>query len=384
MKQINNLKRYFIGIALVILALAIALYFKNNTQSNEIRIGVLFPLTGDAASYGEKGQKAIEMAVDQVNAAGGIHSKRVNVIYEDSRAEPQAGVTAMRKLVSIDKVPAVVGDIVSSVTLPAAPIAEKNRVVLIAPTSSAPAITQAGEFIYRIWPSDLAEGEAIASYAYDNGYRRAAIMHLKNDYGIAIADIFTRTFNSDDSSVILREGYLAEDNDFRTVLHKIKQANPDVIYLAGYYTDISKIIRQARELGVNQQFLGVTALEDNKFLELAGEAAEGVIYPLATGFDSASSDPVIKEFIKDFNNKYHYEPGWVEAHAYDAFMIICQAIREVPEPVDGKKIKQYLDGMGDYKGVTGNIRFDENGDVTKPVVFKTVRNGKFQTLLDRD
>jgi len=322
------------------------------------------------------------MAIGQINATGGIHGKNVEVIYEDSRAEPQTGVTAIRKLISIDHVPAVVGDIVSSVTLPAAPIAEKNKVVLIAPTSSAPAITNAGEFIYRVWPSDLAEGAAIAHYAYDHGYRRAAIMHLNNDYGIAIADIFTKTFNRADSSVILSEGYLAEDSDFRTVLHKISQAKPDVIYLAGYYTDISKIMRQAREVGVKQQFLGVTALEDNKFLELAGAAAEGVIYPLATGFDSASSDPVIQGFISDFNKKYSYEPGWVEAHAYDAFMLICQAIREVPEPVDGTKIKQYLDRMGDYKGVTGNIRFDKNGDVTKPVVFKTVRNGKFQPLLD--
>lgn len=383
MEKTRTNKGLWIGIAvLVLVAIISGWYFHNNRQPDMLKIGVLFPLTGDAASYGEKGQKAIDMAIEQINADGGIHGKNVVVVYEDSRAEPQTGVAAIRKLISIDKVPAVVGDIVSSVTLPAAPIAEKNKVVLLAPTSSAPAITNAGEYIYRIWPSDLAEGKAIARYAYDHGYRRAAIMHLNNDYGITIADIFTKTFNSDDSKVILNEGYLAEDSDFRTVLHKISQANPDVIYLAGYYADISKIMRQAREVGIKQQFLGVTALEDNKFLELAGTSAEGVIYPLATGFDPASSDPVIQKFIRDFNNKYHYEPGWVEAHAYDAFMLISQATQEVSEPVDGTKIKQYLDGMGIYKGATGDIRFDKNGDVTKPVVFKTVRNGEFQPLLD--
>ncbi len=369
-----------ISIVVLVLVAIIGWNNYNKDQSDVLKIGVLFPLTGDAASYGEKGQKAIEMAVEQVNASGGLHEKKVLAIFEDSRAEPHTGVTAMRKLISVDKVPAVVGDIVSSVTLPAAPIAEKNKVILIAPTSSAPAITDAGEYIYRVWPSDLAEGEAIARYAYEHGYRRAAIMHLNNDYGIAIAGIFTKTFNSDDSSVILSEGYLAKDNDFRTSLHKITQAKADVIYLAGYYADISKIIRQAREIGIKQQFLGVTAIEDNKFLELAGMAAENIIYPLATGFDSASSDPVIQGFISEFNNKYGYEPGWVEAHAYDAFMLTCQAIREIEEPIDGPKIKQYFDEMGDYKGVTGNIKFDHNGDVTKPVVFKTVRDGKFQLL----
>jgi branched-chain amino acid transport system substrate-binding protein len=370
-----------VGLTVLLLAaVSVTLYLSVRKPHDTIDIGVLFPLTGDAASYGEKGKNAIDMAIRQINDSGGIRGKMVRALYEDSRAEPQTGVSAARKLISIDKVPAIVGDIVSSVTLPVAPIVEQNKVVLIAPTSSAPAITNAGEYVYRIWPSDLAEGEAIARYARTHGFKRAAIMHLKNDYGTAIADIFTRTFAGGDASVVLSEGYMADASDFRATLQKIKQMNTDVIYLAGYYGDISKIVRQAQQLGLQQQFLGVTALEDSKFLELAGADAEGIIYPLATGFDAGSSSPIVHTFVHDFSTTYAYEPGWVEAHAFDAFMLVCEAIRNTSGPVNGTTIKEYFATMGNYEGVTGTIRFDENGDVTKPVVFKTVRKGQFQSI----
>lgn len=351
-------------------------------QASSLKIGVLFPLTGDAASYGEKGKRAIDMAVASINAEGGVNGRTVEVIYEDSRAEPKTGVSAMKKLVEIDKVPAVVGDIVSSVTLPVAPIAEKSRVVLMSPTSSAPAITDAGEYIYRIWPSDLAEGSALAEFAVTRGLKTVAIFHLNNDYGLSIASIFSKTFEEKGGRVLLKEGYLAEATDFRAALTKIKRASPDAVYIAGYYADTSVIVKQARELGLEVQFLGTTAIEDEKFLELAGAAAEGMIYPLATGFDPASDSTMVRNFIVSFKKDYGYEPGWVEAQCYDAFKLLCWAAAEVNGPVTGTAIKQSIDRMSEYEGVTGTIKFDKNGDVSKSVTFKTVRGGRFQSVSD--
>lgn len=350
-----------------------------NNNSNSGRIGILFPMTGDAGEYGVKGRKAIELALEQINSAGGVDGKPVKVVYEDSKADPSVGVTAIQKMISIDKVSAVVGDIVSSVSIPAAAVAEKNNVVMIAPTSSAPALTNAGKFIYRVWPSDLLEGEAAGNYAKEKGYKKAVIFHLNNDYGNQIADIFKKNYESKTQRVVDDEAYSEKNTSYRGMLSKISMMNPDVIYIAGYYEDTAQILKEARELGIRAQFMGATAIEDNKFIELAGKAAEGIIYPLASGFDAKSNDPITKKFVVDFEKKYGYEPGWVESHCYDAFMLIVNAMKKTGK-VDGDSIRKYLDDMGTYNGVTGKIKFDANGDVTKPVIFKTVKDGQFEVL----
>ncbi|HDZ20147.1 MAG TPA: hypothetical protein ENH80_00540 [Phycisphaerae bacterium] len=378
----NRTRTYWlVGGVLVMVAVVIAMIVAiGQGHDDELRIGVVFPLTGDAASYGEKGREAIDLAVSIVNAEGGCGGRPVRVIYEDSRADPKTGVSAIRKLISADHVPIVIGDIVSAVTLAAAPIAENNRVVLLSPTSSSPAITNAGHYIYRIWPSDLAEGRAIAKLALSRDYRRVSIFHMNNDYGTSIAQVFKKTFEAGGGSIPVMEAYQAEGTDYRSFLAKMKMDAPDALYIAGYFADTATIVRQLRELGLSTQVLGTTAVEDDKFLQLAGDAAEGVIYPLATGFDPASSDAQVQQFVKKFRSRYGHEPGWVEAQAYDAFMLICHVASRLDEDVTGEALKKALDTMGSYKGVAGVIEFDENGDVVKPVVLKTVRNGVFSRL----
>jgi branched-chain amino acid transport system substrate-binding protein len=345
---------------------------------SEVKIGVLFPMTGDAASYGEKGKKAIELATEEINAKGGV---KVTAIFEDSRAEPKTGVTAAQKLISVDKTPIIVGDVVSSVTLAIAPIAEKAQVVVIAPTSSAPAITNAGKYIYRVWPSDLIEGTKIAELAAEKGFKNVAILHLNNDYGSSIADIFKKTLETKGGKVTLNEGYLDKATDFRAALTKIAGLKPDAIYVAGYFADTSRILKQSKELGIKSQFLGTTAIEDPEFLKLAGNTAEGMIYPLATGFDpTIIKTPKVEAFVSAYKKKYNTEPGWVEAHSYDAFMLAYKSATSTNSQATGTTIQTYLDSNQDYEGVTGKIAFDKNGDVLKPVVFKTIKNGKFVAL----
>jgi branched-chain amino acid transport system substrate-binding protein len=350
-----------------------------STTSQEVKIGVLFPMTGDAASYGEKGKKAIELAIEEINAMKG--GKKVSAIFEDSRAEAKTGVTSIQKLIEVDKVPVIVGDIVSAVTLAIAPIAEKGQVVVLAPTSSAPSITNAGQYIYRIWPSDLVEGTKIAEMAAQKNFKSVAILHLNNDYGSAIANIFKKTLEEKGGKVVLNEGYSDKATDFRSVLTKTAGLKPDAIYVAGYYADTAKILKQARELGIKAQFLGTTAIEDPEFLKLAGNTAEGTIYPLATGYDPTTiKTPQVESFVNAYKKKYNAEPGWVEAHSYDAFMMAYQAANSTPGQATGTTIKNYFDTKKDYEGVTGKITFDQNGDVLKPVVFKTIKGGKFVAL----
>lgn len=346
----------------------------NKKDSNDV-IGVLFPMTGDAASYGEKGKKAIDLAVEMANKRGG----NFKIIIEDSKANPKTGVSAANKLVKIDKVQAIVGDIVSSVTIPVANICETNKVVLIAPTSSAPAITEAGEYIFRVWPSDLAEGKAAGKYAKENNYNSVAILHLNNDYGISIAKIFSKSYLSGNNSVVIEKSYDKDQNDFKTVLSAIKKSKPDLIYIAGYYTDVAKIILQAKQMGIKSQFMGVTAIEDNEFLKIAKTSAEGIIYPLASGYDPNSKNKKSKQFTKEFISKYGYTPGWVEAHCFDAINIIFQAYENCNN-CTGEDIKTFIENNTSFEGVTGKIVFDKNGDVIRKVIYKTVKDGKFEEL----
>jgi len=368
------------GLAIAVATVGAFLVSGCGRGASGLRIGVLFPMTGEAGSYGEKGRDAVLLAVDEVNASGGVHGQPVRAFFEDSKADPATGMSAARKLISADRVNAIEGDIVSAVTLAVAPIAESNHVVLLSPTSSAPAIADAGEYVYRIWPSDLEEGRAIATYAATAGYRRAGVLYMNNDYGQAIAGIFKSRFHELGGGVVSLEGYQGSDSDFRPFLAKLRSSRADVLYIAGYFADTATIVRQAREVGITVPLLGTTAIEDPQFLNLAGPAAEGIVYPLATGFDPSTGDPVGSAFVKAFRSRYRREPGWVEAHSYDAFKLLCYVAERSQIPLTGEELRRGLDNMGAYQGVTGSIRFDRNGDVVKPVVLKVVRGGRFARL----
>jgi branched-chain amino acid transport system substrate-binding protein len=203
---------------------------------------------------------------------------------------------------------------------------------------------------------------------------------MNNDYGQAIAGIFKSTFEGGGGQVLLSEGYQADETDFRSLLVKVHSERPDVLYIAGYFADTATVCRQARDVGFTIPLLGTTAIEDPQFLKLAGASAEGMVYPLATGFDPSDKDPVVASFVDSFKKRYGRDPGWVEAHCYDAFVLLCYAAQRADPPVTGIKIKAALDHLGDYHGVTGTIRFDINGDVVKPIVLKIVRNGRFTKL----
>jgi len=355
-------------------------WFSSRAPS-ELTVGVILPLSGDAASYGEKGRRAVEMARDLAAQSNSCGPVPLRVVFEDSAASPATGIAAFRKLRSSDGARVVIGDVVSAVTLAVAPLAEEGHTVLLSPTSSAPAITNAGPYTFRIWPSDLAEGTAVAELATSRGLRRIAVMHMNNDYGTAIAGIFERTVRARGGEIVLSAGYNPDTTEFRSTLTRIRAARPDAVYVAGYFADTAVIVRQARALGIDVQLLGTTAIEDEGFLQSAGSAAEGIIYPLATGFDAASTDPTVVRFVTGFRQRFHATPGWVEAAHYDAFNLVCRAAAAVaPNDPSPDAIRRYFEGMPPFQGLGGTFSFDRNGDVVKPIVFRTVRDGRFAAL----
>lgn len=368
--------RVLLSLLLVLFSLAIFSCVKKPEQPKEIKIGAILPLTGDAASWGASAKEGIDLAVSEINAKGGAGGIKVAIVYEDTQAQPEKGASAMQKLASIDKVPAVIGDIVSATTLAVAPIAEQNKVVLLSPTASAPKITDAGKFIFRIWPSDLAEGVTIANFvAQKLMLKNVAVMYIQNDYGLALKDVFEKEFTKQGGTIIDTLSYKPDETDFRSHLSKIMKKKPDAIYLISYYKDAGLALKQAKQLKIKTQFLGTTAIEEPKLFEIAGAAAEGLIYAISSGYDAKSSDEIVKAFNAKYKEKFGKDPTFVQAQCYDAVNIIASVIGK--GNTTGEAIQKGLESVKDYHGVTGTFGFDANGDVVKPTMIKTIMGKEF-------
>lgn len=375
----RKIARTLTGLALIIALFGCSKPQPTQSAPKPVRIGAVLPLTGESADWGKQGRWGIEAAVRDVNAGGGVGGRPLEVIFEDSQALPRRAVPAFSKLASVDHVPAVVGDIVSASTLAMAPLAEEQKIVLVAPTSSAPAITSAGRFIYRVWPSDNLEGTVFGAWASANGYRKVAIVHIATDYGVGLADAFERELSKNGGQVTSRTSYAQNETEFKPYLTKAASSKPDAIYLISYYKDAALALRQAREIGIRQQFFGATAVESPELLKLAGAAAEGLIYPTIVDFDIQNPSSAQRKFIDRFHAAHGSDPDWASSHAYDAVIVIADAMRK--GGTTGDEIRQEIDRRKVFSGVTGKIVFDANGDVVdKPVAMKTVRNGKFEAL----
>ncbi len=348
-------------------------------DGNTIKVGAILPLTGDSAAWGQQGRMGIDMAVKQINDTGGIEGRQLEVVYEDSQAIPRIAVGAISKLISVDHVYAVVGDIVSATTLSMAPIAEENKTVLIAPSASAPAISEAGQFIFRVWPSDLLEGSELAKWVYAKGHRRISVLYISTDYGVGLAKVFQDTFQAQGGGVPSSQGYSQDETNFKPYLSRIKSENPDGVYLISYYKDAALALKQAKELGLSVQFFGATAVESPDLVKLAGDAAEGLIYPTIVDFDPSNPTSDQRTFIDAFHDRFNVDPDWASSHAHDALMVVAEAMRSGART--GDEIRAEIDRRREFSGVTGRIIFNPNGDVIdKPVAIKVVRGGKFELL----
>lgn len=365
-----------IAVGIIILAgLFGSLLMGCTKRPSEVKIGSILPLTGDAARWGETSRKAIELAAKEINSVGGVNGALVKVIYEDSQATPRLGVNAMTKLATVDKVPVVIGAVASSVTLAIAPIAEKEHVVLISPSSSAPKISEAGDYIFRNCASDIFEGEEMAEFTYSElGIRKLAILYINNDYGVGLRDVFEKTFQENGGTIALSEGFDPGATDFRTQLTKIKGVSPEAIYMPGYPAEMGRILKQARTLEVTSQFLSVVVFESPKVLEIAGDAAEGVIYS-SRAYDPLGGEQIIQDFVKSYKEEYGEDPDIFAGLAYDAMKITALAIER--GGINPEKIKEELYKIRDFPGVTGATTFNQQGDVIKPVRIKMVKDGKF-------
>jgi len=333
-----------------------------------IKVGWMGPLTGDVATVGVACKQAAEMAVKEINDAGGISGRKLEVIYEDSACDAKTGSNAGNKLINADKVVAIIGDLCSGPTLAVAPVAEQNKVLMLATGATAPSITTAGDYIFRIVPSDSYQGKLGAELVYNTlGKKKAAVLYAKADYTEGLANIFTEEYKKLGGEVVLSESFLQTARDLKTQLTKVKNSGAEVLYFPTYTEAGVAALKQAKDLGLKAQIVGPETFDDPKMQ--AADGANGVIYTMPASVSNYS-----------FKTKYLSATGLKEmpvyvTQSYDAPYILANVLKQVG--TDPEKIKSEMYNIKNYAGVSGTIGFDGDGDLsTAQYEIRVIKNNK--------
>jgi branched-chain amino acid transport system substrate-binding protein len=365
-----------LGVAVVLVSLFLATQ-RGKNEAGEIKIGAVLPLTGDLASYGQNARDGILLYAERLNADGGINGQPVNIQFEDTAGQPAQAVSALKKLLTVDKAIAVIGGISSSTTLAMAPVANKNEVVLLSPAASAPSISAAGPFVYRVWPSDVFESGRMAAYVMENNIENIAVLYVNNDYGKAMVKSFRLALRDTAPKVVVAEDNFDPDStDVRTQLSRIRTSEAEWIYLISYPKDSAIILRQMTELGLKTRILATSSFEDPLILAAPGQTTEGSIF--TSPVPPASENQVVADFQSAYKEKFGKEPGLVADYGFDSLLVLAEAIKAGDASREG--IARGIDALKSLQGASGLIELDENGDVLKPAGIKTIKDGKYVWL----
>ncbi|MHB1405870.1 MAG: ABC transporter substrate-binding protein [Desulfitobacteriaceae bacterium] len=346
-----------------------------DSSGGKIKIGVAGPFTGPIAETGATVKKAVELATEQINKAGGINGKKVELVEADDKADPKEAATIANKFVADTTILGALANYTSSTTLAGAPIYNRAGLSHIAYGSTSPAVTTAGAYTYRDITTDAYDGEFVAKWTVDEGFKKIAILYENDDYGKGLADVYNKKVTALGASVVMQEPYnLGETKDFSAILTKLKNAGPDALFIAGQYNEAAMILKQGSRLGIKLPVFGSNGLYSDALIQLGGQEVEGL--RCVGSFHRSVDYPEAKTFIESYKAKWGQEPDIWAAFAYDAANIMFEAVKNGGE--DRKKVNDYLTTLKGFKGATGTTTFDANGDCMKEPLKLIVQNGKFE------
>jgi branched-chain amino acid transport system substrate-binding protein len=333
-------------------------------ESDTIKIGSILSISGPVSTYGIQTREAIKMAVEEINAQGGVLGKQVELIVEDDEASPEKTTNAFKKLVAKDKVVAVIGALISKCTLAITQEAQAKKVVLLTPTSTNDTVTDAGDYIFMSCYNDSFQGQVGAKFAWETmRAKKAAILYdITNDYSKGLTENFKAKFEALGGTVIAAESYSAGEKDFNAQLTKIKATRPDILFIPDYYNTVSLIAKQVRSQGINITMLGADGWDE--ITNNAGDEVLGSFY--CNHYSPLSDDADVQTFVQKYTDKYKMTPNALAALGYDAAYILLNAIERAGS-ADPAMIKAALMETDD-KFVTGNIRFNEKRRPIKSAV----------------
>lgn len=365
-------------LALVAVSLFVFSCTKKNNE-NEILIGSYSSNTGATATFGVFQLHGTEMAIEEINAAGGVNGKKIKHINYDNKSDGDETLAVVNRLISQDKVVAILGEATSGRSKIGAQVAQQYKVPMLTSSATNPDVTKVGNYIFRACFIDPFQGMVMAKFMTDNlKLKKAAVLRdIKNDYSVGLSDIFTQKLKEAGGEVVTDISYQEGDIDFKSQLTAIKAKNPEAIFVPGYYNEVALIAKQAKELGMTQPLLGGDGWSSPKLFEIAQEAINGNYF--SNHYTTESTDPKTQNFVKAFKAKYNKDADVMAALAYDAVYLLAEAIKNSKE-VNSENIRNELAKIKDFHGVTGKMSMNENRDAVKSAVVVQVQGNDYKYI----
>jgi branched-chain amino acid transport system substrate-binding protein len=345
-----------------------------------IRIGEFASLTGKEAAFGQSSHKGTVLAIETINAAGGVLGQKIELLTEDNQSKPGESTTAVRKLISRDKIVALLGEVASSRSLEAAPIAQGAHIPMVSPSSTNPKVTQIGPYIFRVCFIDPFQGAVLAKFAINSLHARriGVLSSVSSAYSVGLTKYFAEPYAAAGGMIAIEQKYSEGDKDFKAQLTAIRAAGVEAIFVPGYYTEVALIAKQARELGLTIPLFGGDGWEAPQLLEIGGTAVEGCFY--STHYSPENPAPMVQEFVKAFQARWGGEtPDAMAALGYDSALVLVDAIKRAGS-TDGARIRDALAATRDFAGVTGATSMDADRNASKAAVIVAIKDGRFRFL----
>lgn len=342
-----------------------------------IKIGFFGDLSGRTFNFGRSAYNGVIMAADEINQAGGINGRKIDVVIEDDRGSPEEAARLTAKLIDEDKVVAIIAGGTSGISRAAAPKAQSSHIPLISPSSTDPAVTQTGDYIFRACFVDSFQGEVMASFAVNTlkAQKAAILFDFNSPYGRGLTDFFKLSFSKLGGRIVSEQSYTQSDEDFKGQLSSIRSAEPDIIYIPGYYADVARIAKQARMIGLTQPLLGGDGWDAPELWQLGGDALNGAY--ISTHYSIDDPTPAIQTFVESYKQRYqNLLPDAHAALAYDASRLLADAITRAGS-TDGTKLRDALAQTQNFEGVTGVISMDADRNAVKPAVVLKLQDLRF-------
>ncbi|HLE63529.1 MAG TPA: ABC transporter substrate-binding protein [Pyrinomonadaceae bacterium] len=345
-------------------------------NTGDIVVGYYGDLTGRTSNFGQSTKKGVEMAADEMNKAGGINGRQVRILSEDDEGRPEKAATVVTKLIDQDRVIALLGEVASGNSLAAAPKAQAARVPMISPSSTNPAVTQVGDYIFRVCFIDPFQGEVMAKFAANSlKAKKAAIMlDFNSPYSRGLTEFFEASFTKLGGQIVNKQSYTQGDRDYKGQLTAIRSTNPDVIYVPGYYGEVGVIAKQAQQLDIKAPLLGGDGWDATQLWDLGGTALNGDFISNHYSVDDPS--PAIQKFVSDYRGRYGSVPDALAALGYDAMRVLADSISRVGT-TEGPKLRDAIAQTKNFAGVTGTISIDSQRNAVKPAVVLKLMDRKY-------
>lgn len=377
--RVSALSKALVLLLLPLLALPLLTSCKKESAGDgkTIVIGEFASLTGGTADFGTSSHGGLALAIQEANAKGGVLGKQITLIHEDDRSDVTEAVNAVQKLVNKDNVLAVIGEVASKRSLAGGNVCQKYKTPMLSPASTNPAVTvengEVKDYVFRICFTDDFQGMINGKFAHDQGWKRVAVMtNQEEDYSKGLSASFKQAFTAAGGQVVAEAQYTNRDKDFKALLNNIKNANPDAVYIPGYYTEVKLLLPQARQIGITVPFFGGDGWDSPETLAI-GPDAEGCFY--SDHYSAEDPAPKVQAFVQAYQKAYGKTPDAMAALGYDAGGVMLKAIADAGV-ADRQAVRDALAKVADYDGVTGRITIDENHNARKPIVVLRITEGK--------